>query len=156
MYFNFQVQHQILNWKLKSWYNRKVESEYPRVGQLMRKTCEVVKHIQFIAISTREKWVKGRKLSTTALRPLPCFMFSKEKRTNKNTTSPKNPPTQPSQNTLTFIFHKKRDKGLGFWDKTFPKTYFRNSLLKLEAKFIKWINLLLKEKGKRMKASNVA
>lgn len=116
MYFNFQVQYQILNWKLKSWYNSKVESEYPRVGQLMRKTCEVVKHIQFIAISTRVrvKWLKGRKLSTTVLRPLPCFIFSKEKQTNKTITSHQKLLTHPPQNTLTFIFQEKGTKDWKF------------------------------------------
>lgn len=44
----------MLNWKLKSSYKRKVQSEYPGVGELMRKASELVKHIQFIAMSTRE------------------------------------------------------------------------------------------------------
>lgn len=44
----------MLNWKLKSWYKKKAESKYLGVGELMRKTSEVVKHIQFIAISARE------------------------------------------------------------------------------------------------------
>lgn len=57
----------------------------------MRETCEVLKHIQFIATSAREKWSIRRK-STMALHSLSPFIFSKQKpppapkQTNKTTT----------------------------------------------------------------------
>lgn len=56
------------------------------------------------------------------------------------------PSIHPSQNIVTYIFQKKRDKWLETGEKTFLKIYFCNLLLKLKFKLTKRIKLQLKEK----------